>query len=82
MLFQLNTWYIVSSDLGIGWDVARVNDAAEDDFINQAHLSAYDQRAYWIDGMSDESPGDTVSFTSLSDNGKILCILLNENKLK
>ena len=63
----------------MGWDVARVNDAAEDDFINQAHLSAYDQRAYWIGGMSDESPGNSVSFTRLSDNGTILCILRKEN---
>ena len=64
----------------MGWDVSRVNDAAEDDFINQAHLSAYDQRAYWIGGMSDENPGDTVYFTSLTDNGN--AFLRNENLLK
>ena len=67
----------------MGWDVARVNDGAEYDFINQAHLSAYDQRAYWIGGMSDQSPGSSVSFSRLTDNGNILCILFmnNENKL-
>ena len=65
----------------MGWDVARVDDSAEYDFLNQAHLSAYDQRAYWIGDMSDNSPGDMVSASDLSDNGTIQCILRNENKL-
>ena len=55
----------------MGWDVARVNDLQERWFIEQVHLSAYDQRAYWIAGMSDRAPGTSLFPQDLSDSGKI-----------
>ena len=33
-------------DLGTGWNVARINDVQEDWFVEQVHLSSYDQREH------------------------------------
>ena len=38
------------SELGIGWNVAAIDDRDEEGFIQVVHIHAYDQRAYWIGG--------------------------------
>ena len=43
----------------------------EERFVEQIHLSAYDQRAYWISGRSDRAPGECcLSGYGLPDDGK------------
>ena len=32
--------------LGTGWNVAKIDNFEEENFVEQIHLSAYDQRAY------------------------------------
>ena len=60
---------LMFSALGIGWNVAKTDDADEDDFIEQAHLSVYDQRADWIGGTSNDPPGSRRSPVGLTDDG-------------
>ena len=59
-------------DLGTGWNVARINDIQVDWFTEQVHLPSYDQRAYWVAGMSNQNPGSFVGHSGLSDKGKTI----------
>ena len=67
----------------MGWNVVNINKADELRFIEQAHIHAYDQRAYWIGGTSDKSPGSgTLGLNLTNDGNAFLSISCLVNKIK
>ena len=55
--------------------MARFETLHKQRFVQQIHIHAYDQRAYWIGGTSNMAPGDCcLSGYSLPDNGKSLTL--------
>ena len=53
-------WFELTG-LGEGWDVAKIEDEFEYNFINQAHLSDYNQRHYFIAGRTDVLPTSSTN---------------------
>ena len=55
--------------------MARFETLDKERFVEQIHIHAYDQRAYWIGGTSNRAPGDCCSSgVSLPDNGEVLTL--------
>ena len=65
------------SFLGIdqGWDIAKIDDNVEYNFINQAHVSDYYQTNYFIGGRTNMENNNRNRLTQkfgFSDNGILL----------
>ena len=63
------------SDLGPGWDVARIDDKEEFEFFSHVHRYALDQSPYFIGGTSNVNPSRNIIELrqfGWPDDGKIL----------
>ena len=48
---------LYSSDLGNGWDIARLDDDSEILFIGEVHHHFFARHPYWMGGTTDLMPG-------------------------
>ena len=63
------------SDVGPGWDVAKIDDKEEFEFFSHVHRYSLDQTSYLIGGTSVVNPSDNIIELrqfGFPDDGKIL----------
>ena len=68
------------SELGPGWEITRLNDDNELDFIQDVTRDLYSRRRrFWIGGSTDVDVGERVTYENYSttDCGKALLVSLN-----
>ena len=60
MLASEQMMSLYSSDLGNGWDIARLDDDSEILFIGEVHHHFFSRQPYWMGGTTDLSPGTRI----------------------